>query len=43
LNALVDTWSNALKDSKMADRRVLPTNLAEALNQIANDNARVLG
>ena len=42
LNALVDTWSNALKDSKMAERRVLPTNLAEALTQIANDSLRVL-
>ena len=24
LNALVDTWSNVLKDSKMADRKFLP-------------------
>ena len=42
LNALVDTWSNALKDSKMADRKILPTNLAEALDQIVSNNLRVL-
>ena len=41
LVALVDTWSNALKDSKMSERKTLPTNIAEVLTDMVSKQQRV--
>ena len=41
LVALVDTWSNALKDSKMSERKTLPTNIAEVLTDTVSKQQRV--
>ena len=39
--ALVDTWSNSLKDCKMSERKTLPTNIAEALTEMVTHQQRV--
>ena len=41
LVALVDTWSNALKDCKMSERKTLPTNIAEVLADMVSKQQRV--
>ena len=41
LVALVDTWSNSLKDCKMSERRTLPMNIAEALTEMVSLQQRV--
>ena len=41
LMALVDTWSNSLKDCKMSERKTLPTNIAEALTEMVTHQQRV--